>query len=229
MGIFNRILVKKTKIESDEACYREAILLIKNRRFNDAYKIICQWNIKKKLYGLEVDWNKELERGLSAKDITFLNELYLLHQNIELVSNAIYVILSGVGCSDVARFICLKNMDNVNTISQQLQYITAMHSTIKEVNELIDYDEKYVIYTSTLDENTCPLCGKLDGKRIKLSEAKIGQNLPPMHEGCRCTLISGMTLKELKSTKRRFRNPQTNKNEVIPYMTYNQWKKSYMK
>ena len=42
-------------------------------------------------------------------------------------------------------------------------------------------------FMAALDERTCEVCGSLDGKHFKVSDAKPGVNFPPMHEGCRCT------------------------------------------
>ena len=33
-------------------------------------------------------------------------------------------------------------------------------------------------------------CRKMDGKIFYVSEAKQGINLPPFHQGCRCTTIA---------------------------------------
>lgn len=42
-------------------------------------------------------------------------------------------------------------------------------------------------FMASLDDETCPICGALDGKHFKIKDAKIGVNFPPMHLGCRCT------------------------------------------
>lgn len=42
---------------------------------------------------------------------------------------------------------------------------------------------------SILAENTCTKCGKRDGSKYALSEARLGKNLPPFHPGCRCTIM----------------------------------------
>ena len=39
------------------------------------------------------------------------------------------------------------------------------------------------------DERTCPICGKMNGKRFKLSEAEAGVNYPPLHSNCRCAVL----------------------------------------
>lgn len=47
--------------------------------------------------------------------------------------------------------------------------------------------EEYKI-VETLDKETCPLCGALDGKVFKMSEYEVGTTAPPFHPWCRgCT------------------------------------------
>lgn len=47
--------------------------------------------------------------------------------------------------------------------------------------------EKYRI-VETLDGETCPLCGELDGKVFKMSDFAVGETAPPFHPWCRgCT------------------------------------------
>jgi len=43
-------------------------------------------------------------------------------------------------------------------------------------------------YNATFDSRTSEICGKLDGTRIKRSEAVVGQNIPPAHPNCRSTI-----------------------------------------
>ena len=51
--------------------------------------------------------------------------------------------------------------------------------------------EKYE-FLATLDSRTCSICGKLDGKVFKLTEAKVGVNYPPLHP--RRSLYNNWTL-----------------------------------
>lgn len=44
-------------------------------------------------------------------------------------------------------------------------------------------------FMATLEVRTCDVCGSLDGKHFKVSEAKTGVNYPPMHPNCRCTTV----------------------------------------
>ena len=53
------------------------------------------------------------------------------------------------------------------------------------------YIDKYE-FLATLDSRTCSVCGKLDGKVFKLTEAKVGVNYPPLHP--RRSLYNNWTL-----------------------------------
>ena len=81
------------------------------------------------------------------------------------------------------------------------------------------------IFLATLDNTTCPLCGKLDGQCFPISERKLGVNCPPMHIGCRCTAISQIP----PNATRNIWNPITRKSENIPFITYTEWDKKYNK
>ena len=44
-------------------------------------------------------------------------------------------------------------------------------------------------YITTIDDRTSPECEALDGKIFRLDEAVVGENFPPIHPNCRCTII----------------------------------------
>lgn len=85
--------------------------------------------------------------------------------------------------------------------------------------------EEY-IYLATLDSRTCATCGALDLKHFKVSEAKTGVNIPPIHPNDRCTTMPDMG--QGLTGERIARNPVSNKTMYVPAdMTYSQWKKQY--
>ena len=72
-----------------------------------------------------------------------------------------------------------------------------------------------VLYTATLEGNTCEKCGNLDGQQFKLDDAPE----IPMHPNCRCCLIPVVDghLPKMRA------NNETKKSQR--YTTFNEWKK----
>lgn len=83
--------------------------------------------------------------------------------------------------------------------------------------------DKY-IFCATLDLRTSEKCIEHDGKRYKLKKRRAGENFPPLHPFCRSTVIMDIADEILGNLKRRARNPETNKNYVVPAnTTYRDW------
>ncbi len=75
-------------------------------------------------------------------------------------------------------------------------------------------------FVASFDERTCDFCGGLDGEIIPVSEARAGDNYPPLHANCRCTTV----LTGFNPLARIARNPETGKNyKVDGRVTYNEW------
>ena len=47
---------------------------------------------------------------------------------------------------------------------------------------------EYYQYIAALDNRTCPRCGSLDGRIFSVEETMQGENYPPLHPRCRCTV-----------------------------------------
>ena len=48
---------------------------------------------------------------------------------------------------------------------------------------------EYFEFYAGIDDKTCNECSAIDGKKFKLKDAKIGVNVPPLHDGCRCCIL----------------------------------------
>lgn len=83
--------------------------------------------------------------------------------------------------------------------------------------------EKYKI-VAALDHHTCPLCGELDGKVLKMSDYKVGQTAPPFHPWCRCCTCPYYD--DMEGLGERYaRDAVTGERYKVPgNMTYEQWK-----
>lgn len=88
--------------------------------------------------------------------------------------------------------------------------------------------DKY-IFLATLDLRTSKQCRQHDGKIYKVSEAKPGVNLPPLHAYCRSTTIADMDSEGLENLSRRARDPVTGKTYIVPGdMNYEEWHKKFV-
>lgn len=84
------------------------------------------------------------------------------------------------------------------------------------------------IFVATLDNRTSKPCRKMDRKSIKISDAVVGENLPPLHPWCRSTTRMAIDEKTLSTMKRRARDPQTGKTYSVPAnMSYSEWEERY--
>ena len=45
-------------------------------------------------------------------------------------------------------------------------------------------------YCAAMDRRTCARCGELDGEIFPLSAMNQGENAPPLHPRCRCTIVA---------------------------------------
>jgi len=75
-----------------------------------------------------------------------------------------------------------------------------------------------VMWDATLDMVTCPECGDLDGKVWGINE---DHPEPPLHPNCRCCLTN-VPYEGWQATQRR----DNETHEIIPYQTYNEWKRT---
>ena len=83
--------------------------------------------------------------------------------------------------------------------------------------------EKYKI-VAALDHATCPLCGAMDGKVLKMSEYQVGLTAPPFHPWCRCCTCP--YFEDMEGMGERYaRDAVTGERYKVPgSMTYEQWK-----
>ena len=81
-------------------------------------------------------------------------------------------------------------------------------------------------FMATLDRRTCARCGERDGEVYKLSEMNQGENAPPMHARCRCTIVAYL---EGSDKGQRATRDDDGKYQRIPAdMSYRDWKAVYI-
>lgn len=84
-------------------------------------------------------------------------------------------------------------------------------------------------YVSTLDGRTSDICIEMDGRVFKLSEAKVGVTIPPLHPHCRSTTIPHFPDDEISaSTEDRVaRNADGKTYKLGKDITYKEWAKEH--
>ena len=98
--------------------------------------------------------------------------------------------------------------------------------------ELLSYEEadieKY-IFVAVLDKRTSRICQEHDNQVYDRDKAVPGVNCPPMHPWCRSTTVAYDEDADYSKLKRRARNPETGKTELVPAdMTYKEWYNKYV-
>lgn len=79
-------------------------------------------------------------------------------------------------------------------------------------------------YIATLDERTCEVCGRMDGRVFRLEDRESGVNSPPMHINCRCTIACVIPAKYRSGNERRSARNEKGGWETVPAsMTYDEW------
>ena len=87
--------------------------------------------------------------------------------------------------------------------------------------------ERYKIVAS-FDQDTCELCGALDGQVFKMSEYQPGLTAPPFHPWCRC--CTAPYFEDMEGLGERWsRNPDGSTEKVPADMTFEEWKQQYVK
>jgi SPP1 gp7 family putative phage head morphogenesis protein len=84
-------------------------------------------------------------------------------------------------------------------------------------------------FVATLDERTCPECGRMDGRTANLATAKAGVNFPPMHKNCRCVTTAVVNDEVKSEMTRRARDSDGHSRTVPASMTYAQWRSEFVK
>ena len=77
---------------------------------------------------------------------------------------------------------------------------------------------------ATLDRRTCIRCGERDGEIFALKDMNRGENAPPLHPRCRCTIVAYLD----KPTGERFAR-QVKRERVPADVTYKEWRKQLEK
>lgn len=161
---------------------------------------------------------------------TFVQRLWKNEYNgaFRMMDAVSQVLVSGRAPSAVAKVIAERTELDRKELEVLIQTESAhvKNTADRYSYEAAGFDE--VEYCATLDRKTCPHCGEMDGRIIKMSELMAAVNQPPLHARCRCTLLpTSKYLRDLDvpDLKRAARNMEGDRVYVDGKMTYKEWKK----
>lgn len=194
-----------------------------------AYRLCCRFNAEiQENPGIGCHWSDWWRKGIPLYLEDICNNVLCNTKSRFTAACAIYLHFSGIQSRKISVFIDCLYEEHVISKKPSLEHIRYVNSYISCECLFHQYSKtnmRTYIFLATLDNTTCPLCGKLDGQCFPISERKLGVNCPPMHIGCRCTTISQIP----PNATRNIWNPITRKSENIPFITYTEWDKKYNK
>lgn len=204
------------------------------RTINKAYYLNC-YDIQK---GLGIGFNvaampTEVVEEILKTNWSGMHYSERVWRNSQVMTNKLeQVLLKGVmtGKSYRKLAIELEEMSEDGVFAAERLIRTEM-TYISNQAELQSYKECGIneyIFVATLDSRTSKPCRKMDRKRVKISEAVVGENLPPLHPWCRSTTRMGIDDEALASMQRRARNPETGKTYLVPAnRSYSEWEAQF--
>lgn len=174
---------------------------------------------------------KAIDKALSAKWLGSNYSRRIWNNNEQFIEKVQQTITDGITAGHSINRMSEKLLDYVTVEGTGQRYVAerlARSETAHFISagQLEAYKEagieKYQ-FVASLAENTCIDCANLDGEIFNVSEARAGDNYPPIHANCRCvTVFVGFD-----PSTRIARDPETGKNyKVDGNMTYSEWIKS---
>lgn len=174
---------------------------------------------------------KAIDKALSAKWLGSNYSKRIWNNNQQFIEKVQRTITDGITAGHSIDRMANKLLDYVAIEGTGQRYITERlvrteTAHFMNVGQLEAYKEvgieKYQ-FVAAFSERTCDLCGGLDGEIIDVSQARAGDNYPPMHANCRCTTV----MVGFNPAARIARDPITGKNyKVDGSMRFSEWKNS---
>lgn len=177
-----------------------------------------------KLIGIEVDYKLTRKEFIDAAvkapiaGKTFSKRIW---KNCNDLANTIYadvnkIVKTGASPEKVARQV--KKQYNSSAYQAKRLVNTELAKVVNQAT-LDVYSNSGVVqkvmWTATLEKNTCSICGDRDGKEFSLKEVPF----LPAHPNCRCCLIP--IVDGYKPDKRVINNKTAN--DTIDYKSFNEW------
>lgn len=175
---------------------------------------------------LDVPPGAQIVKGMNST-LDKMAEWYHGPLDDEIRDKVVEGVMVGKSGAEIGRDLQRMGMPSVRAKAVAKTMLTTI-SNEAELEALNNSSVKKYEYVATLDERTCPVCGRMDGKVFPLDKAKAGVNFPPMHPNCRCVHIAALT-DDVKSDLTRFARDSEGKRISVPAsMTYEQWRRKYL-
>ena len=174
---------------------------------------------------------KAIDKALSAKWLGSNYSQRVWNNNRQFIEKVQRTITDGITAGHSIDRMANKLLDYVAVDGTGQRYIaerlvrteTAHFMAEGQLEAYKEAGIEHYQFVASFDERTCDFCGGLDGEIIPVSEARAGDNYPPLHANCRCTTV----LAGYPSNTHIARDPVMDKNyKVDGNMKYNQWTKS---
>lgn len=105
----------------------------------------------------------------------------------------------------------------------------AFFSSAAQKDCFAELDVEQFEIVATLDSHTSDICREMDGKHFPMSQWEVGVTAPPFHVWCRSTTVPFFD-DEFDSVGERAARGEDDKTYYVPgNMTYEQWKKKFVK
>lgn len=211
------------KIEKEKFAFDSNIVrLLKDLKLKEAAHLIYQRKLEtNELNPLGTTWHDLLLGHIFDNYEEEYRDYIRGAEDKTIAALVIYSELSGAVDQDIARQGDFSDLD-FDEYKLKLRTARALRASKRALNTYVTCEANEYRFLASLDCETCPLCGALDGKIFKVKDANIGTNFPPLHNGCRCTTIAHH---EMRPIKTRFaRDPNTRKGINVPgNITWHDW------
>lgn len=174
---------------------------------------------------------KAIDKTLSAKWLGSNYSKRIWNNNQQFIEKVQRTITDGITAGHSISRMSDKLLDYVAVENKGQRYIAERLARSETAHfmaqgQLEAYKEagiEYYQFVAAFSERTCDICGGLDGEIKPVSQARAGDNYPPIHANCRCTTV----LAGYPSNTRIARDPETGRNyRADGNMTYSEWKRS---
>ncbi len=135
--------------------------------------------------------------------------------------------MAGSSIEDIAKTIRrntpVESMVRARRIARTMSTDCAAEAKLREYEDL-EVEEYEIV--CTLDERTCPTCGRMDGKCFPV---KGSHPRPSFHPNCRCIIREKLSPEQIADMERSARDEDGRTIRVPASMSYAEWRRTFVK